>query len=90
MSSRVPSGSALSRVATTSAVSRITSLPQPRQKVRPDARVEQAQVVVDLGRRPDRRPRVADAVLLPDGDRRADPLDQSTSGFSMRSRNWRA
>ncbi len=33
-----------------------------------DAREQQAQIVVDLGRRADRRPRIADAVLLADGD----------------------
>ncbi len=33
-----------------------------------DPRVQQPQVVVDLGRGPDRGARVADAVLLPDGD----------------------
>ncbi len=36
---------------------------------------EQPQVVVNLGRGADRAPRVADAVLLPDGDRRRDPVD---------------
>ena len=41
----------------------------------PDARKQQPHVVVDLGRRADRRPRVADAVLLPDGDRRRDAVD---------------
>ena len=41
----------------------------------PDTGEEQAQVVVDLGRRRDRRPRVPDAVLLADGDRRRHPVD---------------
>ena len=73
------------------AVSRMTSRPQLRQNVRPDPGVEQAQVVVDLGRRPDGGTRVADAVLLADRDRRDRcPRSQSTSGFSIRSRNWRA
>ena len=40
-----------------------------------DAREQQPHVVVDLGRRADGRARIADAVLLPDGDRRADALD---------------
>ena len=41
-----------------------------------DPGVEQPQVVVNLGRRPDGRARVADAVLLPDRNRRADALDR--------------
>src|SRR5438128_808090 len=36
----------------------------------PDAREQQAHVIVDLGRRPDGRSRVAYAVLLSDRDRR--------------------
>ena len=52
-----------------------TSRPHCRQNVRPDAREQQPHVVVDLGRRADRRARVADAVLLADGDGRADALD---------------
>ena len=76
ISSRVPAGSAPSRAATTSAVSRMTSLAAVAADRAADARVEQPQVVVDLGGRADRRPRVADAVLLPDGDRRADALDR--------------
>ena len=45
--------------------------------IRPaDARIQQPQVVVDLGGRADRRPRIADAVLLADRDRRADALDR--------------
>ena len=56
-----------------------------------DAREQQPQVVVDLGRGPDRGSRVADRVLLPDGDGRTRcPPSLSTSGFSIRSRNWRA
>ncbi len=44
--------------------------------VRPsDARVEQAEVVVDLGDRPDRRARVARGRLLVDRDRRAQAVD---------------
>ena len=81
MSSRVPSGSSPRRRATTSAVSRITSRPQFRQIRAADARVEQPQVVVNLGRRPDRRARIADAVLLADGDRRADALDRVDVGL---------
>ena len=40
-----------------------------------DARVEQAQVVVDLGNRADRRARIARGRLLIDRDRRREPLD---------------
>ena len=40
-----------------------------------DARVQQPHVVVDLGRRADGRPRIADAVLLADRDRRRDAVD---------------
>ena len=40
-----------------------------------DARPEQPHVVVDLGRGANSRPRVADGVLLADGDGRADALD---------------
>ena len=65
----------------------LAALPAERP---PDAREQQPHVVVDLGRRADGRARVADAVLLPDGDRRRDAVDRSTSGFSIRSRNCRA
>ena len=41
----------------------------------PDAGEQQPHVVVDLGGRADRRSRVADAVLLADGDRRRDAVD---------------
>ena len=51
-----------------------------------DAREEQAHVVVDLGRRADRRARIADAVLLADGDRRADALDASRRPASPSAR----
>ncbi len=40
-----------------------------------DARVHEAQIVVDLGHGADRRPRVLARPLLVDGDRRAQPLD---------------
>src|SRR5262249_4415151 len=40
------------------------------------ARVEQAQVVVDLSRRGYRRSRIARGVFLADGDGRCDPVDQ--------------
>ena len=40
-----------------------------------DAREQQPQIVVDLRRRADRRARVADAVLLADGNRRRHALD---------------
>ena len=41
----------------------------------PDARVQQPHVVVDLRRRPHGRARIADAVLLADGDGRRDAVD---------------
>ena len=47
----------------------------------PDARVEQAQVVVDLGDRADRRARVADGRLLVDRDRRRQALDEVDVGL---------
>jgi len=40
-----------------------------------DAREQQPHVIVDFGRRANRRARVAHAVLLPDGYRRRDPVD---------------
>jgi hypothetical protein len=40
-----------------------------------DAREQEAQVVVDLGHGPDRRPRVAAGALLVDGDRRRQAVD---------------
>ena len=40
-----------------------------------DAREQQPHVVVDFGRRADGRARIADAVLLADGDRRRDAVD---------------
>jgi hypothetical protein len=40
-----------------------------------DAGEEQPHVIVNFGGGPDRRARVSDAVLLPDGDSRADALD---------------
>src|SRR5207237_7550967 len=46
-----------------------------------DAGVKKAQIIVDLRRRADRRSRVADAVLLPDGDRGADALDTVDVGL---------
>ena len=85
-SSRVPSGSAASRRATTSAVSRITSWPHWRQNGPAHARVEQAQVVVDLGGRADGRARVADAVLLADGDGRRHAVDASRRRASPSAR----
>ena len=56
----------------------------------PDPGVEEAKVIVNLRRRPDGRSRIADAVLLPDRDRRPIPSIESISGFSIRSRNCRA
>ena len=50
--------------------------------VRPaDARVQQAQVVVDLGHRADRRARVARGRLLVDRDRRREPVDRVDVGL---------
>ena len=46
-----------------------------------DARPQQPQVVVDLGRRADRRARVARARLLLDRDRRRQPLDRVDVGL---------
>ena len=46
-----------------------------------DARVEQAQVVVDLGDRADGRPRVARRRLLVDRDRRRQALDEVDVGL---------
>ena len=40
-----------------------------------DAREQESQVVVDLGDRADRRPRVLARALLVDGDRRREPVD---------------
>ena len=42
---------------------------------RPAARIQQAQVVVDLRRRGNRRPRIARRVLLLDGDGGRQPID---------------
>ena len=47
----------------------------------PDPRPEQAQVVVDLGHRADRRARVARGRLLVDRDRRREPLDRVDVGL---------
>ena len=46
-----------------------------------DPRPQQAQVVVDLGDRPDRRPRVARGRLLVDRDRRRKTLDRVDIGL---------
>ena len=46
-----------------------------------DARPQQAQVVVDLGHRADRRARVARGRLLVDRDRRREPLDRVDVGL---------
>jgi hypothetical protein len=48
---------------------------------RPRARVQQPQVVVDLGDRPDRRPRVPVGRLLVDGHRRRQALDEVDVGL---------
>ena len=56
--------------------------PAADRAVRPaDARVEQAQVVVDLGDRADRRARVARGRLLVDRDRRREPVDRVDVGL---------
>ncbi len=47
----------------------------------PDARIEQPHVVVDLSGRADGRARVADAVLLPDRNRRRDTVDAIDVGL---------
>ena len=64
----------------------VEALPRDRaaadRAVRPaDARVEQAQVVVDLGHRADRRARVARGRLLVDRDRRREPVDRVDVGL---------
>ena len=55
--------------------------PADRAVRAPDARVQQAQVVVDLGDRADRRARVARRRLLVDRDRRREPLDRVDVGL---------
>jgi hypothetical protein len=57
---------------------------------RADARVQQAQVVVDLGDRADRGARVVAGRLLLDRDRRAQPLDVVDVGLVHHDRNCRA
>ena len=47
----------------------------------PDPRVEQSQIVVDLGDRTDRRARIAGGALLLDGNRRREPLDRIDVGL---------
>ena len=73
---RVPSG----RRSTWSTIASIDwpaiGRPQTGQCGRPDARVQQAQVVVDLGHGADRRARVAARRLLVDRDRRAEAVDR--------------
>ena len=57
-------------------------LPAADRAVRPaDARIEQTEVVVDLGHRPDRRARVPGGRLLVDRDRRREPLDRVHVGL---------
>jgi hypothetical protein len=55
-----------------------------------DAGEQHAQIVVDLGDGADGRPRVLGGRLLLDRDRRRRPSMESTSGFSICSRNCRA
>ncbi len=51
--------------------------PSANRAVRPaDPRIEEAQIVVDLGHRADGRPRVARSRLLVDRDRRREPVDR--------------
>ena len=75
MSSRVPGGS-LGELARHDlgrfAHDFLAALPAERPA---DARKQQPHVVVDFGRRADRRARIADAVLLADGDGRRDAFD---------------
>ena len=72
----VPSGSA--RICSTiESIDWPDDRPSADRAVRPpDARVEQAQVVVDLGDRADGRARVARGRLLVDRDRRREPVDR--------------
>ena len=73
---RVPSGSSSTR--STICCGRLAGhRPTADRAVRPaDPGVEQAEVVVDLGDRPDRRPGVAGRRLLVDRDGRRQPLDE--------------
>ena len=52
-----------------------TRVPQLGQKVRPDAREQQAQEIVAFGGSGHRRARIPAGILLPDGDRRRDAVD---------------
>ena len=76
-----PRAAASRRLVTTSAVSRTTSMPQLVQIGAADAGEQQPHVVVHLGHRADRGARIADAVLLADGDGRGDALDAIDVGL---------
>ena len=73
---RVPSGSSMTWSMICSADCPAIGLPQMWQCGWPIARPQQAQVVVDLGDRADRRARVARRRLLVDRDRRRQALDR--------------
>ncbi len=87
---RLRSGSAEHRSTICCTVCGAIGRPQRGQCGCADAREQQAQVVVDLGDRADGRARVAAGrfcSMAIAGDR---PSIESTSGFSICSRNWRA
>ena len=69
---------------------RSTGRPQFGAVRRPRPRVQQPQIVVDLGDRPDGRPRVVAGVFCSMAIAGDSPSIASTSGFSMSPRNCRA
>ena len=78
---RVPSGSCSTRSTICCGVWRVMTPAAVRAVRDADARVEQAQVVVDLGDRADGRARVARRRLLVDRDRRRQALDEVDVGL---------
>ena len=78
---RRPSSSARTRSTICCGVCRSIGAPQVGQWARPGARVEQAEVVVDLGDRADGGARVLRGRLLVDADRRAQALDEVDVGL---------
>ena len=78
---RVPSSSVITWSTICSTDWPAIGAPQLWQCGMADPRPQQAQVVVDLGDRPDRRPRVARGRLLVDRDRRREALDRVHVGL---------
>ena len=78
---RVPSGSSSSWSTICCGVCLATGSPQTGQCGRPDARPEQAHVVVDFGDGAHRGARVLAGGLLVDGDRRGQALDEVDVGL---------